>query len=301
MTENDYLAGVLESQTLSVDGPELNALQRHRDRARNIILDYFSSCSPTIREGGSKAKRTMIRESYDLDIPCYFKHDDTTAGETLEEIYGNTFKALESYYWIEKKPSALRLKDRDPRNLQYDFHIDVVPGRFMDDTNTDTFLYQFAGDKKYLKTNLDVHIKHVRDSGVTEAIRLMKLWRVRNGLRVKTFGLELLTIKLLEGKKTGSLANQLRHVWAQIRDHADNLSVEDPANPTGNDLKELLDSNTRSELSGVAHVTLATLDGPGWQSVFGSIDKASREEMSGLLKQAARNVVMPSKPWLPNV
>jgi hypothetical protein len=36
-------------------------------------------------------------------------------------------------------------------------------------------------DKKRLKTNLDVHLDHVRDSGVIDAIRLAKLWGVRNG------------------------------------------------------------------------------------------------------------------------
>ena len=51
-----------------------------------------------------------------------------------------------------------------------DFHIDVVPGRFTDETKADAYLYQCGGDKKRLKTNLDVHLDHVRDSGVTDAI-----------------------------------------------------------------------------------------------------------------------------------
>jgi hypothetical protein len=121
---------------------------------------------------------------------------DTAAGETLEEIYHNTASALEPTYVIERKPSALRPKDHDPQRFGVDFHIDVVPGRYIDDSKADTFLYQSSGEKKRLKTNLEVHINHVKDSGVIETIRLIKLWRERKGLKFKTFVLELLVIKL---------------------------------------------------------------------------------------------------------
>ncbi len=236
MNENEYLAAILKQQTLAPDSQELKALQENRAKVEGLLRDYFSTCSPTIRYGGSKAKGTMITQAYDLDIACYFPHDKTGAGETLEDIFGNTRKALESDYWVEPKPSALRLKNPDPKNFKVDFHIDVVPGRYTDDKKTDIFLYQSSGEKKRLKTNLDVHIEHVRESGVTDAIRLLKLWRVRNGLRIKHFALELLAIKLLKDKKSVTLASQLKHVWEELRDHPDNISIEDPANPAGNDL-----------------------------------------------------------------
>ncbi len=38
------------------------------------------------------------------------------------------------------------------------------------------------------------------------AIRLLKLWRVRNGLRIKHFALELLAIKLLKGRRSNTRA-----------------------------------------------------------------------------------------------
>lgn len=299
MNENEYLAAILKQQTLAPDSQELNALQEHRGKVERLLCDYFKASSPTIRYGGSKAKGTMIKEAYDLDMPGYFGHDDTRAGQTLEDIYGNTRKALESDYWVEPKPSALRLKDHDPQKFKVDFHIDVVPGRYTDDTKTDTFLYQSSGEKKRLKTNLDVHIEHVRDSGVTEAIRLLKLWRVRNGIRIRHFALELLTIKMLKDKKSLTLDGQLKHVWEELRNHPDNLSIEDPANPTGNDLSALLDASIKSELSGVACATLDAIANSGWQAVFGPIDEMPEKEKTDSLKRAAARVVTPTKPWLP--
>ena len=112
----------------------------------------------------------------------------------------------------------------------------MVPGRFTDETKTDVYLYQSGGNKKRLKTNLDVHLDHVRDSGLIDAIRLAKLWRVRNGLSIRTFVLELAVIKLLAGKKKKSLSGQMEHFWTELRDNSANLTVEDPANPNGNHL-----------------------------------------------------------------
>ena len=304
MDEVKYLKQIIESQTLSSESGELKVLPKHRANVEDLLREHFSESSPTIRYGGSKAKGTMIKEAYDLDIISYFPHDDTTAGETLEDIYNNVQQVLSNNYYVEPKPSALRIKDNDPDSYAVDFHIDVVPGRYTDDSKTDVFLYRSSGEKKRLKTNLDVHINHVKQSGLTDVIRLLKLWRVRNGLRVKHFVLELLTIELLKGKRSSNLSGQLEHVWQQFRENSDNISVQDPANPTGNDLSELLNSAIRLELSAVAKRTLQVLNDSGWEDVFGPIEgngEGVKEGRIEILKRASAGVATPTKPWAHNV
>jgi hypothetical protein len=300
MNNNEYLRETLRLQTLAPESEELKALQQHRTDVEDTLRKHFNESSPTIRYGGSRAKGTMIKESYDLDIISYFSHNDTAAGETLEEIYNNTAHALEPKYLIERKSSALRLKDRNPQRRGVDFHIDVVPGRFLDQSKSDTFLYQSSGEKKRLKTNLEVHLSHVRDSGVVDAIRLVKLWRERKGLMFKTFVLELLVIKLLKDEQSASLAHQLEHVWTEFRDHADSLSVEDPANPSGNDLSQLLNTSLRFNLSSVATHTLQTLQDNGWHAVFGPIEEMTETDTLGMLRQAAGSSTIRTKPWSAN-
>ncbi len=159
----------------------------------------------------------MIRESYDLDIACCFGRDDTTAGDTLKDIYENAAAVLEKEYFVERKPSALRLRSKAAS--RGDFHIDVVPGRFIDGDDGNVFLYRNCAEKGRQKTNLDIHIAHIRDSGVRPAIRLMKLWNVRNAVNLKTFVLELAVIDLLFlSKKSESLSDQILHVLTQFRD-----------------------------------------------------------------------------------
>jgi hypothetical protein len=275
MSDKKYLEDILASQTLEPDGQEMKDLRARRADVEKILREKFEECSPTIRYGGSKAKGTMIKEAYDLDMTCYFGRDDNGAGETLQEIYENVEAALGDDYLITRKPSALRLKSKGLSDWATDFHIDVVPGRFIDEKNEDVFLYRSSGEKGRQKTNLDVHIEHVKNSGVTDAIRLEKLWRARNFLSVRHFVLELLTIKLLKGKKSLDLPEQLKHVWTELRDNVDAITIEDPANPTGNDLSELFNTSVRQELSSTAKRTLEQIERSGWEAVFGSVPEKS--------------------------
>jgi hypothetical protein len=275
MSDKEYLEDILESQTLDPDGQEMEDLRAHRSDVEKIIRQKFEKCSPTIRYGGSKAKGTMIKEAYDLDVTCFFGRDEDGAGETLQEIYGNVEAALADDYLITRKPSALRLKSKDLNLWAADFHIDVVPGRFIDEKKEDVFLYRSSGEKGRQKTNLGVHIEHVKDSGVIEAIRLMKLWRARNFLMVRHFVLELLTIELLKGKKLLNLPAQMKHVWSELRDNVNSISIEDPANPTGNDLSELFNASVKQELSSTARRTLELIEKSGWEAVFGTVPEKS--------------------------
>jgi len=292
MKPTEYLKSILDAQTLDPNGDEIKALQEHRKEVEDLLRNEFEDGSPTIRYGGSKAKGTMIRESYDLDLICYFAHDDIGAGETLEDIYNNVEEALKASYSIQQKTSAVRLQSKKDK---IDFHIDVVPGRFTDKSKSDAYLHQTTGNKERLKTNLDTHISHVKESGVIEAIRLMKLWKVRNSVGVKNFVLELLVIDILDGYASKPLEDQLTKVWETFRDEADSLSVKDPANPEGNDLTPLLD-HCRDELSTVASSTLRTLKDKGWEAIFGEPDEGKMKDKAALYV-AASSVSVPTRPY----
>lgn len=300
MTTDNYLTKILQQQALADDSAEMKELRRRREEIQGLLTAAFANATPSIRWGGSKAKGTMIRLSYDGDMTCYFARDDRNAGETLQDIYDNVATALAEDFEVQRKNSALRVKDRSTKGtlgVATDLHIDVVPGRFFEDEKSgDVWLHQNEGTKERLKTNLDTHIRHIRDSGVTDAIRLMKLWNVRNGIGAKTFVLELLTVKLLSRRKSSSLADQLEHIWTEFRDRPGELAVEDPANPNGNDLKAVLDQ-VRSLLSSVARRTLDLIARQGWEAVFGPIESDDSGTKKAALLDTAARVKNPTKPW----
>lgn len=295
MSDNDYLLDLLKSQQLEEGCDELVALDNERDNVEQLLNDEYPDSNPNFTHGGSRAKGTMIREDYDLDEVCYFDNDDTAPGETLEEIYDNVATLLEADYQVERKRSALRLKSKKGKDLK----IDIVPGRYVSDTGTDVFLHQNEGDKERLKTNLEVHIAHVRDSGCTDVIQLGKLWRTRNGILIRTFPLELLIIEVLSTNNTGNLQDRFERVLTNFRDDIDDLSIEDPANPTGNDLSFALTDELRDTLRDVADDTLAAAADHGWEHVFGALPKAKAAALPRVaaLTAAATAVSGAAPPW----
>lgn len=297
MTTSEYLNEVLRLQNLSDNSQELKDIQSHRADVEELLRTEFSESSPTIRYGGSKAKGTLIKESYDLDIICYFPSDESEAGDSLKDIYENVAKALGTKYLVTRKNSSLRLNSLDASAANRDFHIDVVPGRYVDETGSDCFIHQNNAEKERLKTNLDTHIAHVKESGVIEAIRLLKLWRVRKGISLKQFVWELLVIEILKDKSSSSLEDQLEHVWSTIRDTEEPITIEDPANPSGNDLSQTV-KDAWSLLSSFSDSTLRTIEDSGWEGVFGSVSRPeSTSARIASLTQAASTASVSSRPW----
>lgn len=301
MTPDEYLKKVLKRETFSDDDQEVEDLRERRDEVKDRVIAHFSESDPSIRWAGSMAKDTMVRASYDGDITCYFPHEDEPK-KSLEDLYNEVEKVLQNDYLVERKASALRIRDKAPATYNRDLHIDVVPGRFTDEDQGDVYLHRTTDEKERLKTNLDLHIEHVRKSGVRPAIRLAKVWNCRHGVGAKTFVLELLVIELLKEKKSAALSEQVLHIWTEMRDNAASLSVEDPANPTGNDLTSLLDQ-CRTSLSLVAATTLANIEALGWKTVFGDVEDddsgngSGKKSSSAAWSSAVASVTRPTKPW----
>lgn len=295
-TDEKYLTDVLYSQSLDDDSQEMEDLRHQRDAVEAILKQGFPTA--TIRYGGSKAKGTLIKEAYDLDLVCYFPHNETAAGATLKDLYQNVSKRLSEKYLTDPKTSAIRLLSAEAKTKETYTHIDVVPGRYTDSTNSDCYLYQNGGDKERLKTNLDTHITHIRDSGVTDALKLLKLWRVLNGLDVKQFAFELLGVEVLKDKKNATLADQLDHFFDTVSQSDNPIKIEDPANPTGNDLMPILASAWPS-LQKVANQTLETIQNSGLDSVYGDTgateDSSTVEQLSAAIHIAKQH--QPTKPW----
>lgn len=206
-TPEEFLRAVLEEQTLPEGSPERAALLSEHERVRNLLISSLTDATPLVEVNGSMAKDTLVRAGYDLDTNCYFANDDDGAGDTLREIRDNVEEALKAEYVVKPKRSALRLTGRKKGSLA--FTVDVVPGRYVDETQQDVFLFQEGSDKERLKTNLRKHISHIKGSGHTDIIRLAKIWKLRADLGIKTFVLELLVVETLKTLMAAGLEARL--------------------------------------------------------------------------------------------
>lgn len=267
MTVNEFLQRLLKSQDLTQQ--MVNDLSGYRKEVEEFLREQFGE-EPTIRYGGSKAKGTMIKENYDLDIVCYFPRD---CERDIKEIYEDVYKKLTEKYLVNPKTSALRIQKIGNDKVKVDYHVDVVPGRFVDDKKSDAFLYVSQGEGSRIKTNLETHIKFVSQSGCVDVIKISKLWRSRNNITLRTFLLELLVIECLKGSRSkDNLQYSFKNFLEYLRDNISDVRLEDPAN-TNNVVSANWSDGERQVISLKAKEALSIIEADSddtdkWREIF---------------------------------
>ena len=292
MTTNDYLQSLLVSQELSVR--QENDLQAHKKEVTDFLRAEFGA-EPKIKYAGSREKGTMISENYDLDIVCYFPSSDT---RPLKEIRDDMFAHLSKRYLLESKASAERILDLKGATAPASYHIDVVPGRFIEGTN-DVFLHIASGERERMQTNLKTHIDYITNSGCVDVIRLMKLWACRNQVSVKTFILELFVVQTLAGYENKSnLRMSLLKVFNAMEDNFDTVQLIDPAN-TNNIVSHLMSASEKSLVAEKASNALAEVEGSTditpWQVIFGQGGNVG--VVMANTNRVPTQIINPSGPW----
>jgi hypothetical protein len=232
---NQYFYSILAGQNLT--NAELDSLRSLRQKIEGQLSVLEGS--PRFYYGGSFGKRTMIKARYDLDLVMYWPH---TANYSIQGIYDAVGKLLKEHWTVVNSKTV-------GWELPFDsgFHIDVVPGRALDAQYYEANLHR-TDTGTTLKTSLKQHIDTVRNSGRADAIRLMKLWRVRRNIPFKkNFLLELMTIDGCKGKQSDDLGGQVLAALTYIRDNIKTCSVRDPAN-SNNSLSDDLDLSARTAI-----------------------------------------------------
>lgn len=219
MTGHEYLTGVLRSQTLGE--AELAPLRAARDAVERVLRPFYGQAA-RFYYGGSFAKRTMVKQNYDLDIIVYVPPSDR---RTLSDLFWGGLRAMEGNRLIvTPRTVALRLP------YQSGFHIDVVPGHAQAEDFRYATLFKNEQPPSSLQTSLKVHIESVKDAGLSEVVRLAKLWKVRNRIDVSTFPLEIATQRALAGRRRDDLATAFHTVLQWLYAEFPNARLVDPAN-----------------------------------------------------------------------
>jgi hypothetical protein len=265
MNPEEFLKTLLQSQELTPE--QEKTLQQHKAEVTDFLRAEFGS-APIIKYAGSWAKGTMVQEKYDLDIVCYFPSSDT---RSLKEIRQDVSNHLQKRYTIEPKSSAERIKNPKGAATSNGYHIDVVPGRFIEGSK-DVFLHVAYGDKERMQTNLKTHIDHIAGSGCVPIIRLVKIWAHRNHLSIKTFILELFVVRAMNGSRNKTnLTEGFREVLGAFRDEFGSVQLVDPAN-TNNVVSQTITSSDKTAVSGAALAGMQLIedsdDIADWRAVF---------------------------------
>ena len=253
MSNDAYLRGLFAQQDLTPQ--EEVALCQLRNTIEGQLRSGLNKIE-RVYYAGSFGKDTMIRELYDLDIVVYWAND---CGFTLQDIYNAVGDCLRKHWKVViSKTVAWELP------FEGGFHVDVVPGRALNNTFKYANLYR-TDTTTSLQTSIKVHIDAVRTSGRREAIRLMKLWRKRKGVPFKkSLALELITIDGCSGSPADNLEKQLLAAFHYISKNILTARLVDPAN-TNNVISDEIPYSDKLVIQAAAK---AALDAQYWSQVF---------------------------------
>ena len=116
----------------------------------------------------------------------------------------------------------------------------------------------------WTQTNVEEHVRLVRDSGRTEEIRGGKIWRSLHGLEFPSFYLELATLEAVRHRRQGAVADNL---WALLEFLAGDFPrtrLVDPTN-TNNVVSDTLTAVQKARIAVQARRSLSASD---WNQVL---------------------------------
>lgn len=239
-SDEDFLNSVLDDHEPTIGQIEsMNRLRRDIEKLIKTECPKYEKCIIA----GSYVKKTLIKDCYDLDIvfvwPSYLDLKDL-------------FKKLGGV--LSLKWSNIIIKNVAWRILYTNtFHVDVIPAKC---SKKNEILYLFSHKtRNYVKTNINLHLSEVNRWKRKDIIKLLKLWKCRKKVPIKTFTLEQIIHKSCRGLKRRPLAPQLDAVFNFLYNNILDLELRDPANDT-NIITYDLDSNERKQIRRAAENAL---------------------------------------------
>ncbi len=218
------------------------------------VLERWSNGFLTKAEfSGSLAKGTGISISTDADI--FLSLSSETPG-TLADMYNTLCTAVAAAGF------PVRKQDVSVGTTVDGYSIDLVPGRRQSQYGNEHSLYRNRGGT-WTKTDVQAHISLVSNSGRTDEIRLLKLWRTRHGLRFPSFYLEMATMDALHYARNGELATNVWRAFEHFRDKLETARYVDPSN-TNNVISE---DCTYTEKTAIARKARESLGKKTWGEI----------------------------------
>ena len=206
MTADEYVAQVVRKYAVR-GGPNSAA-----ERAALVLSGMISQWAGRNLKGfwlsGSYAKGTAISLGTDVDV--FISLDDP---RPVKEIYWSLFQ-----FCVDRglRPQARNVSVRVESN---GMKVDLVPGRIQDPTSgktgqtwgtPDHTLYRRKKDS-WMQTNVGKHIALVRESGMADEIRAMKVWKERHRVEVPSFYLEMVVVEALNSSGAKALGSPEDH------------------------------------------------------------------------------------------
>ncbi len=265
--QSEYLEMCLRSYYMAHRKEHQTFYREKRDQVIATLQDNFQGMlADKIIMSGSLKKSTELNTNFDVDLIVPFRHD----AFTLDNMAAQVYEVLEDSF-----AHKLRWVVRDQRvsvGMIYkkfggpSVKIDVVPGREigLNAYRWNRYLKLYSSDgQTHFQTNIHLQVEALQNApkGTRRIIRLLKIWKNHgNGLKIKSFFLELLAIEAMKYQPAyqPELVDQLLHTLAFIRDNIQSIRLIDPGN-SNNIVSEMLTAMDKRKISKTFESMIASI------------------------------------------
>lgn len=240
MTSNEYLIQILNKY----QAKNLYSYSSQISTLKSILQTWANSCFLEVLESGSRAKGTAIHLASDVDYLVSLTSSCNENKGGLKSIYDSLYKKLkENYPNVRKQNVSFRI-------LLSDLEVDITPARKYNGNTNYHSLYLSKKDT-WQQTNIQIHKNDVSQSGRTNEIKLLKIWRELHKIDFPSIYMEYLIItNILYNKSTDSsnLENNFHYILTELSKNNGNpifSRIVDPSN-SSNILSDLLSINEKN-------------------------------------------------------
>ena len=251
MLDDLYLMAVAAKHRVA-EGPEATP-ERMRRQLTPALKRWGAGHLEGVTVSGSYAKGTAIRGATlapaDVDVDLFLSLGPE-APDSLADYQARLAREMREYQPMMGNVSVKVLVDN--------VRVDLTVGRRGRESDGHTLWQHRRGT--WIRTNVKEQIRYVRESGRLEEIRLLKIWRRRQGLYLPSFCLELAAIEAAgEGGAGARMTEALRYLAEEFP----RTRLRDPANRS-NVVSDLM---TDEEKWRVAHAARMSLRAESWTEV----------------------------------
>lgn len=224
ITPDQYLQGILQRErvgnTSLIPMGILSPAAIVQSQLSPMITCWANGRLLSIHPSGSFMKGTANLSGTDVDLFISLSEDTI---ETLKEIYDKLFNYVKANGYAPTRQNV-------SINIRVNgYSVDLVPGKRQGSSGNDHSLYRQKADT-WKKTNVITHINKIANSGRTDVIRIIKLWRDQKKLDFPSFYLELTVLDALPWQPFETLSGNVLRVFQYLRDRFIQARVVDPAN-----------------------------------------------------------------------
>lgn len=207
------------------------------------------------QKSGSKAKGDAIKGKSDIDIFVSITDRDNTA--SVEDYYNDLYDFLKPYF----QNNSIRKQNVSIGVTYAGCSIDITPGKRINyqsyGLSNNYFDHNIYSRKteSITRTNIQKHIDLVRNSGLTNEMMILKIWRNCHGLELPSIAIEILTAEVLGKNRSASLYENVKTVLEDIRDTILTRRIIDPANSNNN----IAETMTKKEKEDIRNTAIQSL------------------------------------------